>query len=73
MHAIVPRAKILVYEALNTHSGLFNLLNKIATDNIASMISMSWGNCEDQVNATYSVSKKKVPTNEVPVIRTQFN
>jgi subtilase family serine protease len=42
MHAVAPAAKILVYEAPNTNAAGLLMLNKIATDNLASVISDSW-------------------------------
>jgi subtilase family serine protease len=49
MHALAPYAKIIVYEAPNTNIGSIAMLNKIGSTNLASVISSSWGACENNV------------------------
>ncbi|HZW83744.1 MAG TPA: protease pro-enzyme activation domain-containing protein, partial [Candidatus Deferrimicrobium sp.] len=43
INAIAPKANVIVYEAPNTDKGLIDNYQKIATDNIAKSISVSWG------------------------------
>ena len=48
MAALAPSAsKILVYEAPNTEAGFIDLFNRIATDNRAKQIGVSWGGPEN--------------------------
>jgi hypothetical protein len=41
-----PGAKIVSYEAPNTATGEYNAYNAIVNDNIAHVVSTSWGKCE---------------------------
>jgi subtilase family serine protease len=43
INAIAPKAQVIVYEAPNTDKGLIDNYQKIATDNKAKSISVSWG------------------------------
>lgn len=46
VHAIAPKAAGLVYEAPNSDAGQIDMTAKIASDNKADVVSMSWGSCE---------------------------
>ena len=46
IHAIAPRAKILVYEGPADYAALANTFNRIVTDNRAKVMSVSLGGCE---------------------------
>lgn len=48
VNAIAPKANTKVYEGPNTDQGVIDTYQKIATDNIAKVISVSWGQCEQQ-------------------------
>jgi kumamolisin len=54
MEAVAPGAtKILVYEAPNNDTGNLDIYSKVASDNLAKEISVSWGSPEDDgVSAT---------------------
>ena len=41
-----PGAKIISYEAPNTATGEYNAYNAIVNDNVAQVVSTSWGKCE---------------------------
>ncbi|MBP0725504.1 S53 family peptidase [Bacillus sp. RG28] len=43
INAIAPKAQVVVYEGPNTDQGLIDTYQKIATDNTAKSISVSWG------------------------------
>ena len=43
INAIAPKAQVIVYEGPNTDKGLIDTYQKIATDNKAKSISVSWG------------------------------
>lgn len=43
INAIAPKAQVRVYEGPNTDQGLIDTYQKIASDNIAKSISVSWG------------------------------
>ena len=49
IHAIAPRAKILVYESPADFGSLANNFNKIVSDNRAKVISVSLGGCEPAI------------------------
>lgn len=50
---LAPRlGSLLVYSAPNTDQGLVDEYNRIATDNAASVVSTSWGQCEALNTAT---------------------
>jgi kumamolisin len=54
-NAIAPGAsKILVYEAPNTSQGTLDLLNRMASDNRASVISISWGSGESDITQRFA-------------------
>ena len=50
--ALAPGAQLLVYQAPNTVTGPTDLFARIAADNSASIVSVSWGICEAQSDAT---------------------
>ena len=45
---LAPNVSIRVYEGPNTNSGVYDTYNKIISDNVAKVISTSWGLCESQ-------------------------
>jgi subtilase family serine protease len=49
---LAPKAAVKVYQGPNTNAGLLAVYNKIATDDIAKVMSSSWGQCESQSGAT---------------------
>jgi kumamolisin len=49
IHAIAPRAKILVYEGPADYAALANTFNRIVTDNRAKVMSVSLGGCEPAI------------------------
>jgi kumamolisin len=49
IHAIAPRAKILVYEGPADYASLANTFNQIVTDNRAKVMSVSLGGCEPAI------------------------
>ncbi|MCM2532990.1 protease pro-enzyme activation domain-containing protein [Neobacillus pocheonensis] len=51
VHAIAPKAQVKVYEGPNTDRGLIDTYQKIASDNIAKSISVSWGISELQASS----------------------
>ena len=53
MAALAPGARILVYEApLNaTYANAIDVFNRIVSDNQAKVVSTSWGNAENEINA----------------------
>jgi kumamolisin len=55
--AIAPGASILVYEGLNTSQGLLDIYDQIATDNKASVVSISWGMAESEYPSSYLESE----------------
>jgi kumamolisin len=46
VRGVAPKATQLVYEAPNTDAGEVDMANKIVSDGRASVISISWGGCE---------------------------
>jgi kumamolisin len=46
-------AKIIVYEGPNTDTGALDTYSRIATDNAAAVVSVSWGAPEDEMSAAY--------------------
>ena len=46
-----PDAAIISYEAPNTSTGEYNAYNAIVSDNIAQVVSTSWGKCEAALEA----------------------
>jgi subtilase family serine protease len=53
VRAVAPGATQLVYEAPNTTQGSLDMANKIVSDGRASVISISWGECEQDSSASY--------------------
>jgi subtilase family serine protease len=49
IHAIAPRAKIIVYEGPADYSSLADTFNRIVTDNRAKVMSVSLGGCEPAI------------------------
>jgi subtilase family serine protease len=49
IHAIAPRAKIIVYEGPADFNGLANTFNRIVSDNRAKVMSVSLGGCEPAI------------------------
>lgn len=45
---LAPKAAVKVYQGPNTNAGLLAVYNKIATDDVAKIMSSSWGQCESQ-------------------------
>ena len=46
VNALAPKANTIVYEGPNTSAGVIDTYQKIATDNTAQVVSISWGLCE---------------------------
>lgn len=51
--AVAPAAKIMVYEAPNSDSGVLDAYSRIASDNLAPVVSSSWGASEDETTSTF--------------------
>lgn len=51
--AIAPSATQLIYEAPNTGPGAIDMANKIISDGKASVMSISWGECEAVPSASF--------------------
>lgn len=49
--AMAPQAAQIVYEGPNTTQGVNDTYNKIVTDNLAQITTISWGECETQSGA----------------------
>jgi kumamolisin len=49
IHAVAPRAKILVYEGPADYGSLANTFNRIVSDNRAKVMSVSLGGCEPAI------------------------
>jgi len=56
--ALAPGANIDVYQAPNTPSGNLDLYSRIASDNVATVVSTSWGDCE--IDPTGTVAAEQV-------------
>ncbi|WP_158598349.1 S53 family peptidase [Falsibacillus albus] len=52
INAIAPKAQVMVYEGPNTGQGLIDTYQKIATDNQAKSVSVSWGISELQAGSS---------------------
>ncbi|WP_433745797.1 protease pro-enzyme activation domain-containing protein [Falsibacillus pallidus] len=52
INAIAPKAQVMVYEGPNTGQGLIDTYQKIASDNKAKSISVSWGISELQAGSS---------------------
>lgn len=52
INAIAPKAQVMVYEGPNTDQGLIDTYQKIASDNKAKSISVSWGISELQASSS---------------------
>jgi kumamolisin len=59
VRAIAPAATQLVYEAPNTGPGAIDMANKIVSDGRASVISISWGACEQEPSTSYITAVNK--------------
>ncbi|MEW2507647.1 S53 family serine peptidase [Amycolatopsis sp. NPDC047767] len=59
-HTIAPNAKIRYYAATTCLGGLYDSVNQAVTDNVADVISLSWGNADGENSLT-------------PAARDQFN
>lgn len=53
-------SKILVYEAPNTNQGTLDILNRMATDNRASVISISWGSDESDITQRFAEMENQI-------------
>ncbi|NRD76830.1 peptidase S53 [Bacillus sp. BRMEA1] len=51
INAIAPKAQVVVYEGPNTDQGLIDTYQKIASDNKAKSISVSWGIGEQHISS----------------------
>ncbi len=61
MAAVAPGAqKILVYIGKNTGKSFINILNKMATDNIAKSISCSWGSAETTMSSSSAQTENNI-------------
>ena len=61
LNALAPGAsKILVYETPNTDAGTIDCFNRIATDNLAKEISVSWGGSEDATSSSLLNSENTI-------------
>ena len=49
---VAPKARELVYQGPNSGSGGIDTYTAIISDNIAQVVSVSWGNCEPDAQAT---------------------
>ncbi|MBL0388457.1 hypothetical protein JJB07_17790 [Tumebacillus sp. ITR2] len=52
VNAIAPKANTIVYEGPNTDAGVLDTYKKIANDNTAQVVSISWGLCEPNNTAS---------------------
>jgi subtilase family serine protease len=55
--ALAPGAAIKVYQAPNNGAGPIDLYQRIADDNVASIVSVSWGDCEADPNGSVAVEQ----------------
>ena len=46
--SLAPQAKVLVYQGPNTNAGAYDTYAQIVADDVASVVSTSWGLCEPQ-------------------------
>ncbi|MFF1869350.1 protease pro-enzyme activation domain-containing protein [Kitasatospora herbaricolor] len=51
VRGVAPKATQLVYEAPNSDQGEIDMAAKIVSDNLVSVISISWGSCEPDTTA----------------------
>lgn len=59
--AVAPGlAKVMVYEGPNTDTGVLDTYAKIATDNVAKVVSSSWGASEDENIASFLNSENTI-------------
>jgi kumamolisin len=59
--ATAPRGStLLVYEGPNTPPGFIDILNRIATDNLAKAVSCSWGSSEDANSDSYLQAENQI-------------
>jgi kumamolisin len=52
VHGVARNANIAVYEATNDDAGITGVYSQIASDDLASVVSTSWGDCEAGYSAT---------------------
>ena len=55
--ALAPGAAIRVYQGPNNGAGPIDLYQRIADDNIATIVSVSWGDCEADPNGSVAVEQ----------------
>lgn len=55
--ALAPGATLEVYQAPNTSSGNVDLYSRIASDNTATVVSTSWGDCETDPTGTVAAEQ----------------
>jgi len=59
--AMANRATILVYEAVNPQINLFeSTYNRIVSDNVASVVTTSWGLCEPEMPSSYRTADSAI-------------
>lgn len=51
--ALAPKSHIYVYEGPNTNQGVLDIYNRIASDNLAKQVSISWGLGETLIQPQY--------------------
>jgi subtilase family serine protease len=56
VQAMAPKAATLVYEAPNTDAGELDMANQIVKENKAQVVSISWGECEQDSTASTMTS-----------------
>jgi subtilase family serine protease len=49
---LAPKANIRVYEGANSNAGAYSTYQRIITDDVAKVISTSWGACEAEIGST---------------------
>ncbi|HET9718795.1 MAG TPA: S53 family peptidase [Solirubrobacteraceae bacterium] len=54
---LVPKASIRVYEGPNTNSGAYDTYQQMVTDDVAKVISTSWGVCEAQAGPSVAAAE----------------
>lgn len=55
--ALAPGAAIIVYQGPNNGSGPIDLYQQIADDNVATVVSVSWGDCEADPSGSVDVEQ----------------
>jgi kumamolisin len=56
VRGVAPKAAQLVYEAPNSDAGQIDMANKVVSDGRASVLSISWGGCEQDSTASAMTS-----------------